>query len=141
MRSYPFLRRFLRDQSGVVAVEFVLLAPMLFALLFGIMVLGHYMGLSHSISQLAAGAARASVAGLDAQEREELALAYLSEAPARYPLLDASALNSQVEVHSEQARGIEVSIGYQIEGSLLEIANGLLKLGIEDLKGRAYLAY
>ncbi|MDF1726246.1 MAG: TadE/TadG family type IV pilus assembly protein [Sulfitobacter sp.] len=134
-------RLFWRDQSGAVAVEFVFLAPLLFALLFGVMILGHYMGLSHSISQLAAGAARASVAGLDAQEREELALAYLSDAPARYPLLDPRSLTSRVDVTADQPPAIQVSIDYRIDGSVLEIANGLLKLGIEDLNGRAYLAY
>ncbi len=48
------LTRFRRDSSGAVAVEFMLIAPILFALLFGIITLGYFMGISHSVNQLAA---------------------------------------------------------------------------------------
>ncbi len=135
------LARFRRDTSGAVAVEFVLIAPLLFALLFGIVVTGYFIGLSHSVAQLAAGAARASVAGLDRIERTELAQAYLAQASARYPLLSESQLDSDVAIEGPGMPAITVSVVYRIDASLLELANGFLGLGIKDINRDAYLAY
>lgn len=135
------IRRFRRDSSGAVAVEFMLIAPLLFALLFGIVVMGYLIGLSHSVSQLAAGAARASVAGLDRTERTGLAQAYLAQAGARYPLLNESALQTDVVIEGPDAPAITVSVVYDIDGSILDLANGFLGLGIKDISRDAYLAY
>jgi Flp pilus assembly protein TadG len=132
---------FRRDQSGAVAVEFVLLAPILFALLFGVVTLGYFMGISHSVNQLATGAARASVAGLDRQERSDLATTFLSEAGTRYPLLTADAVTSSVTVGEGETPSITVRVNYNVDGSLLEIANGFLGLGIDHIDRSAYLAY
>ena len=139
MRRY--LSAFRKDQSGAVAVEFVLIAPILFALLFGIVVMGYFMGLSHSVKQLAAGAARASVAGLDAGERQSLADAYIAGAGQRYPLLVPASVSADVQIASGAAAAITVDVTYDIDGSILDIANGFLKLGLTDLTERAYLAY
>ena len=137
----PAPARFARDQSGAVAVEFVLIAPILFALLFGIITLGYFMGLSHSVNQLAAGAARASVAGLNTDERAQLADAYLAEAGTRYPLLVSEAVTPTVTFDNTISAGITVNISYDLDGSFLDVANGLLKLDMETLNGSAYLAY
>lgn len=136
-----FLSRFRRDQSGAVAIEFVLIAPILFALLFGIVTLGYFMGVSHSVSQLATGAARASVAGLDQEERQSLADEYLSQAGSRYPLLIADGLTPTVTFDGTDPAGITVAVSYNVDGSLLDLANGFLGLGITTIDGSAYLAY
>lgn len=140
-RIKTFISRFRRDQSGAVAVEFVLIAPILFSLLFGIITLGYFMGVSHSVNQLATGAARASVAGLDQTERQSLADTYLSQAGSRYPLLDTSGLTPTVTFEGSGLAGIIVDISYNVDGTLLDLANGLLGLGITSIDGRAYLAY
>ena len=135
------ISRFKNDQSGAVAVEFVLIAPTLFALLFGIIVVGYFMGVSHSVSQLAAGAARSSVAGLDTAERKELADAYLAEASVRYPLLIQGSVTPVVSFDEAGSAGITVAVSYDLDGSLLEIANGFLGFGFTTIDGSAYLAY
>lgn len=135
------LRRFRHDQSGAVAIEFVLIAPILFTLLFGIICLGYFMGVSHSVHQLAAGAARASVTGLDQSERADLAEAYLSQAGTRYPLLVDSGVSDTVTFDGTDPAGITVAVSYSVEGTLLEIANGILGLDITTIEGSAYLAY
>jgi Flp pilus assembly protein TadG len=56
------LRRFDRAQSGASA-EFALIMPVFLAMLFGIVVFGAYLGVVHDVQQLAAEAARSSVAG------------------------------------------------------------------------------
>lgn len=136
-----FLERFRRDQSGAVAVEFVLLAPLVFALLFGIIIVGYYIGVSHSVSQLATGAARASVVGLDTEERETLALAYLDRASVNYPMLKQDALTSEALLEEGTPPGVTVTVSYEVDGSIIGVANSLLGLSLSDIKGSAYLAY
>lgn len=138
---HSFRTRYCRDQSGAVAIEFVLIAPLLFALLFGIITLGYFMGVSHSVHQLASGAARASVAGLDQIERQSLADTYLAQAGARYPLLIASGLTPVVTFEGVAPAGIVVDVSYTVDGTLLDLANGFLGLGITTIDGSAYLAY
>ena len=135
------LSHVLRDQSGAVAIEFVLIAPILFALLFGIVTLGYFIGVSHSVHQLAAGAARTSVAGLDEVERNSLANDYLSQAGTRYPLLIADALTTSVDFDEGVSSGVTVNVVYAVEGTLLDLANGFLGLGITTIDGSAYVAY
>lgn len=135
------LSRFRADQSGVVAVEFVLIAPILLTLLFGIVTVGYFMGISHSVSQLASGAARSSVTGLDETERRSIATAYLDEAGKRYPLLVQEAVSSTIAFDNTGGDGVTVSVVYSVDGSLLDIANDFLGLGITTIDGNAYLAY
>jgi Flp pilus assembly protein TadG len=134
-------RRFRDDATGAVAVEFVLLAPILFALILGIITLGFYMGVSHSVHQLAAGAARASVAGLDETERRDIATTYLTEGATRYPLLKDDALTTSLDYSADAMGSITVNVTYAAAGTLLDVANGFLNLGIDTVKGRAYVAY
>lgn len=135
------LNRLRHDQSGAVAIEFVLIAPILLTLLFGIVTLGYFMGVSHSVNQLATGAARASVVGLDETERSDYANAYLSQASSRYPLLVQAAIAPTVAFDAGDPGGISITVEYSVDGSLLDIANGFLGLGIDTIDGSAYLAY
>ena len=134
-------RRFVRDTTGAVAIEFVLIAPILFALILGIITLGFYMGVSHSVHQLAAGAARASVAGLDETERRDIATTYLTEGATRYPLLTNEALSTSLDYSGSAMGSITVNVTYAADGTLLDVANGFLGLGIDTIEGRAYVAY
>lgn len=140
-KKNSFLRRFLRDPAGAVAVEFVLIAPILFALLLGIITLGYFMGVSHSVGQLATGAARASVAGLDQIERQEIAAQYLSEAGSRYPLLVPDNLTFTETYEATAPTGLTIAVSYDVTGTLLDVANGFLGLNITTIDGSAYLAY
>lgn len=135
------LSQWRRSEAGAVAVEFTLLAPMLFTMLFGIICVGYAMALSHSVQQLATSAARASVSGITPAERRSLAEAYIAEGPSHYPLLTASALSRAVDVTDGSAPTITVAISYRLDGSILELANGFLGLTLGTLDGRAYLAY
>lgn len=134
-------RQFARREDGAVAVEFALLAPLLFAMLFGVVCLGYFIALSHSVQDLATASARASLSGITAAERSGFATAYLAEAGSRYPLLDASALRSSVTVTEGASASIIVNLEYALEGSMLDLATGFLKLDLTSLKTGAYLAY
>lgn len=132
--------RFVRDERGTVSLEFVLVAPLLMALLFGIVSLGYYMGVSHSVRQLASGAARASVPGLDQAERRSLAEAYLAQAGTNYPLLTPASVAPQIAFETGPS-AISVAVAYTVDGSLLDVANSLLKLNLSSIDASAYLAY
>lgn len=135
------LRQWRRNETGAVAVEFALIAPLLFAMLFGIVVAGYAMALSHSVNQLAGSTARASVAGLTQEERRDLAEAFLSDAATHYPLLVQDAIRPTLTLSQAGAPDITVGISYDLDGSLLSLANGFLGLDLSTLNAEAYLAY
>jgi len=61
------------DRAGSAAVEFAIVGPILFLLLTGIFTYGGYFLTAHTVQQLVNDAARASIAGLDDEERLALA--------------------------------------------------------------------
>ncbi|MGB7319032.1 MAG: TadE/TadG family type IV pilus assembly protein [Planktotalea sp.] len=130
-----------RKEDGAVAIEFTLLAPILFALLFGIICIGYAIGISHSIHQLATSAARASLEGITTAERKALADTYLANAGQYFPLLDASAIDAVASVTEGDAAHISIQVSYALDASVLSIANGFLGLEMSDLSAGAYLAY
>ena len=85
--------RFLDCRSGASAVEFAICCPLFLMLLLGILCYGMYFGACHSVSQLAADAARASVAGLSQTERQAIAMDHVSRNVGGYPLLDLKKLS------------------------------------------------
>ena len=70
-RGWAAVRRLGSDAGGSSAVEFAIVAPVLIALFAGIVVFGLYLGAMSSLRQLAAEAARASVAGVTDAERAQ----------------------------------------------------------------------
>ncbi|NKX45938.1 TadE/TadG family type IV pilus assembly protein [Roseicyclus persicicus] len=140
-RLPPLARRWLRCDSGAVAVETVLLAPLLISLLFGTICAGYAMALSHSVQQLAAGTARASVGGITEAERAAIAQDYVAAAHGRFVLLDPAMIRAEILFEDSPSEAISVRILYDTRGSVLDIANGFLGLDVTTLQGSAYLAY
>ena len=77
----------LSERSGAAAVEFALVAPLLVALLLGIVAFGSFLGFAHGLQSIASEAARAAIAGLDSAERVALATAAARRGLAANPLL------------------------------------------------------
>jgi Flp pilus assembly protein TadG len=86
------------DEDGASAVEFALILPVFLLLVMGACAYALYFGAAHSLQQLAADAARASIAGLDPAERASLANGYVSDNVGAYPLLDAGAVTVETAV-------------------------------------------
>jgi Flp pilus assembly protein TadG len=63
----------LNNKSGASAVEFAIVASLFLTLALGVLAYGLYLGAAHSVSQLAADAARASIAGINDDERAKIA--------------------------------------------------------------------
>lgn len=83
----PLLPRFLRSRSAAAAVEFAIVMPVFLVVLAGVLVYGLYFGVAHGVQQLAAEAARASIAGLSETERRAIADATVRETIGNYPFL------------------------------------------------------
>lgn len=101
---------FARSTRGTSAVEFALLSPLYFLLMAGIAAYGLYLGTSHSLQQIAADAARAAIAGLSADERQDIALRYVAANAGTYPFIEARHLT--VGVGDGDAGRFVVSLDY-----------------------------
>jgi Flp pilus assembly protein TadG len=103
-------RAFLRGSSGASAVEFAIIAPLLILFMMSIVYFGLYISASHSVQQLAADGARASVAGLGDPERRTLTIDYVNGAAPDYFLLDPDQIN--VGVVSDGSDAVTVTVTY-----------------------------
>src|SRR5687767_1739339 len=83
------MRALSKDESGVAAVEFAIVAPIFIVITLGILVYGTYFTVAQSVQQLAAEAARDAIGGLSDGERQSLAVARANAQVNTYPLLVA----------------------------------------------------
>ncbi|MGY8637710.1 pilus assembly protein [Bradyrhizobium sp. 14AA] len=110
---------FAKNQSGATAVEFAIMLPIFLALMFGIVVFGSYFTMVHGVQQLAAEAARTSVAGLSDGERNSLATSYVTSSAADYPLLDAAKINVVAAPSSSDPNVYVVRVNYDASASFI----------------------
>ena len=111
--------RFAINQSGATAVEFAIMLPIFLALIFGIVVFGSYLTMVHGVQQLAAEAARTSVAGLSDVERNSLATSYVTSSVGGYPLLDAAKVNVVAAPSGSDANVYIVTVNYDASSSFI----------------------
>ncbi len=111
--------RFFRCRRAAGAVEFALLLPMFLTLVFGIVIFGAYLTMVHGVQQLAAEAARSSVAGLTDGERNSLATSYVSANAPTYPLLIAAKLHVNAAPSTDDTNVYVVTVNYDASGSFI----------------------
>lgn len=111
------LRRLARCARGASAVEFAVLLPLFLVLVFGIVVFGSYLTMVHGVQQLAAEAARCSVAGLSEAERVSLAESYITANAGSYPLLQPAHLS--VSAATSGSDVFVVTVNYDASGNFL----------------------
>jgi Flp pilus assembly protein TadG len=122
--------RALRDRSGVAAIEFAILAPVYLLMLVGMIGYGIYFGASHSVQQLAADAARASIAGLDEADRRRLAEGFIARNASSYFFIDPARLAVDLRPHPSDGDQFNVRIAY--DASQLPIWNLFSGLAMPD---------
>ena len=120
------LAKYTSNTRGNVAVEFAMLGPIFTMMLLGIMVFGIYFGAAHSVQQLAADAARASVAGLSAAERQSLAQATVNNSVAGYSLIKADKLVITTQANASDPNLFEVKLTYDASSLGIWGASGLI---------------
>jgi Flp pilus assembly protein TadG len=99
-------------EAGAAALEFAILAPVFLLMATGLLAYGIYFGAAHSVQQLAADAARTSIAGLTADERAGLVASFVAANADGYPLLDGQALSYTVGPEPGDADDYRVTLSY-----------------------------
>ncbi|WP_092150132.1 TadE/TadG family type IV pilus assembly protein [Bradyrhizobium sp. NFR13] len=112
LRFGTSMRKLLSCRRGASAVEFAMLLPVFLSIVFGIVVFGSYFAVVHGVQQLAAEAARSSVAGLTETERGSIASTYVTSNAATYPLINASKLSVNAATSSSNANVFVVTVNY-----------------------------
>ncbi|WP_423602363.1 TadE/TadG family type IV pilus assembly protein [Sphingomonas sp. MS122] len=98
-------------RRGTAIVEFAILLPVLISLLAGILCFGLYFGAAHSVQQLAADAARHSIAGETLAERQTLVTGFVGTHGPSYFLIRSERL-SEVSATEQSGGRLRVRIAY-----------------------------
>ncbi len=121
-------RRFGGAQGGSIAVEFALIFPVALIFLMGLLAYGIYFGAAHSVQQLAADAARASVGGLDDAERASIAHAHVAASGGAYPLLQPDRISVSAASLVADPSQFEVRIAFDSSDLPIWVLSGLVPL-------------
>jgi len=93
-----------------------------------VLIFAIYFGTVHSIQQLAAEAARASVQGLTDAERVQLAQTQVASTVGSYPLIDPNYLTVSAATSPGDANLFNVSISYDASRSIVFAFEGLIPM-------------
>lgn len=111
-------------ERGLAALEFAMIAPILLALVFGIVTYGLYFTIMLGVHHAAAEGARAAMAGLSSGERATLAQARVQSVIAAYaPLIPSQSPALAVTAAPDSSGVFKVSVTYNMSNS------GLLTYG------------
>ena len=109
---FPPLTGFLADRRGVSAIEFAILSPVFIGLLFGIVTFGIHFGAANSVQQLCGDTTRASVAGVNEEERISIAEAFIEANAQKYILLRRENISIEVADSPDAPQQFDVRIVY-----------------------------
>jgi len=115
-------------QRGASAVEFALVAPVFVLLVAGIIAYASIFATQNGVQQLAAEAARATVAGLNDTERDQLARAYVTRSVGTYPYLIASRLSVSTTPVGNPTTSFQVQLTYDNSNAFAYQFSGVLPL-------------
>ncbi|MBK1795225.1 pilus assembly protein [Devosia sp. WQ 349] len=101
-----------KNTKGAAAVEFAILTPVFLFLLTGMLAYGIYFGASLSLQQLAADAARTSIAGINDTERRTLVQRFLVKNAGAYVLLNTATIAHSFEITRKDANQFAVTLTY-----------------------------
>jgi len=101
------------------AVEFAMVLPVFLTIVFGIVVFGSYLAVIHGVQQLAAEAARSSIAGMSETDRAARASSYVTANAGTYPLINASHLSVSAATSGSNANVFVVTVNYDASGMFI----------------------
>lgn len=99
-------------RAGSSAVEFALVTPLLLLLFAGILAFGIYLGAAHTLREIAAEAARASVAGVSDSERASLAQGVVQRSLAAGSMFKAGSVGVAVGTSPSDSTVYTVTLTY-----------------------------
>lgn len=132
----PLARKF-SDASGVSAIEFAIVFPVFVLVVLGLLVYAVYFGTVHSVQQLAAEAARASVAGLSAEERAKLADEHVRRAAASYPLIAPQSLSVHAGTSPNDPNLFLVDLSYDASDLVIFVLRGIVPMPPTQIRRQA----
>lgn len=88
-------------------------------IVFGVVMFGVYLTMVHDVQQLAAEAARSSIAGLSNGERNSLASGYVDANAGTYPLIDKTRLTVDAAPSGTDGSVFVVTVSYDASGSFI----------------------
>ncbi len=106
------LSRLSKDRAGTSALEFAIIAPLFFLVLFTLIAYGIYLSVTHSVQQIAADAARTAVAGLNPTERVTLVNRYLDASRLDYSFINRAKMNVAIAEDPGNPDQFTVTITY-----------------------------
>lgn len=115
------LSNLVKDRFGTSALEFAIIAPLFFLVLFTLIAYGVYLSVTHAVQQVAADAARTAVAGLNQTERITLVNRYLDASHFDYAFLNRTKM--QVVVTDDPANPEQFTVTITYDSGDLPIWN------------------
>ena len=112
----------------MAALEFAIIAPVFLLILLGIAAYGIYFSAVSSLQELTADAARASVAGLSATERETIVTNYVTESSPQYRLLQGHAITVTTAPFPGDPTRYTVTLRTDISNLPLQIQSGIIPM-------------
>lgn len=106
------LRRLAGSQEGASAVEFAIIAPVFILMIVGVLAYGIYFGAANSVQQIAADAARTSIAGLSVTERNTLVTAFIENNAGAYVFIDPDEVDFSIGDDASDPNQYKVTITY-----------------------------
>lgn len=122
------IRRIIRSQDGMAALEFALLAPALLMLVFAIIVYSLYFSTLMGVRHAAAEGARAAMAGLSLQERTTLATARAQAVIDNYGALLSSGGPSTITATPDGSGLFTVRVSHNLSGTAMMRYAGFIPL-------------
>lgn len=112
LRFVTAMIRLMRCRRGSSAVEFAMVLPIFLTIVFGIVVFGSYLAVVHGVQQLAAEAARSSIAGISETERGTIATTFVTANAGTYPMIDSTKLAVNAATSPSNANVFVVTVNY-----------------------------
>ena len=130
-----------RGSKAVAALEFALVAPILLLMMLGMICFGFYFLYLHEVQELTASAARASVAGLSATERDTLARQYVATALANSNLLSAPDLTVATATSGTPATLYAVTITYNLKDTPVPLLAKFASVSLGNITRTSTVAF
>jgi Flp pilus assembly protein TadG len=120
-------------RSGVAALEFALVTPILLLMIFAMLAMGIYLMFVHEVQELASSTARSSVAGLNEAERNSLAQQFVANAVANSALLNAADVSLQTTTSGTPATNYAVTISYTLKDTPIPMLASLIAVPLNNI--------
>jgi Flp pilus assembly protein TadG len=134
------LHRLGRSESGIAAVEFAIVAPVLLMMIFAIIIYSIYFSAFLGVRQAAAEGARAAMAGMSTTERAPHAVARATTVLSGYGGLTGVSVAPLITATPQSGGLLKVSVSYNISTSPIMRYGKLLPMPSTTIKSDVIVA-